>query len=188
MNLEKIGAEPREVTPEYLKLVKEVEEFYFMEADLLDYRKYRLWLDLLTDDIEYFMPLVRNVKYGDAEREYTRKHEDLAWFDEGKATLEARVTQIETGIHWAEEPSSRTSHLITNVRVLDERTTDDGAEEVDVSARFFAYRNRLETETDILVGKRMDTLRRVEGRWKLARRNVILDQNILLAKNLTIFF
>ena len=39
----------------------------------------------------------------------------------------------------------------------------------------------------MLVGKREDTLRRVEGCWKIARRMVTLDQSVLLAKNLTFF-
>ena len=41
--------------------------------------------------------------------------------------------------------------------------------------------------SDLLVGKREDTLRRVDGSWKIARRMVVLDQNVLLAKNLTFF-
>ena len=59
--------------------------------------------------------------------------------------------------------------------------------EVTVRCRFLVYRNRVETETDLLVGKREDVLRRVDGRWKIARRMVILDQSVLLAKNLTFF-
>ena len=50
------------------------------------------------------------------------------------------------------------------------------------------YRNRVETETDFLVGKREDTLRKTGGGWKVAERKIILDQNVLLAKNLTFFF
>jgi 3-phenylpropionate/cinnamic acid dioxygenase small subunit len=46
----------------------------------------------------------------------------------------------------------------------------------------------VETETDILVGKREDLLRRVEGQWQIARRKIVLDQNVLLTKNLTFFF
>jgi 3-phenylpropionate/cinnamic acid dioxygenase small subunit len=46
----------------------------------------------------------------------------------------------------------------------------------------------VETETDFFVGKREDMLRRVGGSWKIARRKIVLDQNVLLAKNLTIFF
>jgi 3-phenylpropionate/cinnamic acid dioxygenase small subunit len=177
-----------QITPEYLALVKSVEEFYFFEADLLDFRQYSQWLELLTDDIRYFMPLVRNIKYGDWDREFTKEGSEIAWFDEGKETLTQRVRQIETGIHWAEEPSSRQSHLITNVRVIDATPDVANATEVQTSMRFFAYRNRLDYETDFLVGKRMDTLRKVDGEWKIARRHLILDQTVLLEKNLTIFF
>ena len=59
--------------------------------------------------------------------------------------------------------------------------------EVAVKCRFLIYRNRVQTETDILVGKREDVLRRVNGQWKITQRKVILDQNVLLAKNLTFF-
>ena len=60
--------------------------------------------------------------------------------------------------------------------------------EVTVKSRFLVYRNRVETETDFLVGKREDLLRRVNGGWQIARRKIVLDQNVLLAKNLTVFF
>ena len=60
--------------------------------------------------------------------------------------------------------------------------------EVAVKCRFLIYRNRVETETDILVGKREDLLRRAGGGWQIARRKIILDQNVLLTKNLTFFF
>jgi hypothetical protein len=38
------------------------------------------------------------------------------------------------------------------------------------------------------VGRREDALRRVDGEWRIAQRQVFLDQNVLLAKNLTFFF
>ena len=60
--------------------------------------------------------------------------------------------------------------------------------DVAVKCRFIIYRNRVETETDLLVGKREDMLRRVDGTWKISQRKVVLDQNVLLAKNLTFFF
>src|ERR1700716_1892655 len=93
-----------------LLLKAEVEEFLYNEADLLDERRYEEWLDLLTDDVRYWMPMARNFKFGEAEREWTRELQDLAWFDEGKTTLTQRVQQLMTGIHWAEEPASRVSH------------------------------------------------------------------------------
>jgi 3-phenylpropionate/cinnamic acid dioxygenase small subunit len=174
------------VTQEYTTLLNDVEQFYFHEANLLDFRRYNDWLDLLADDIRYFMPLVRNVRYGEWEREYSRQGEDLAWFDDDKENLIMRVRQIESGIHWAEEPSSRVSHLISNLMINEARPSLAEPTEVDTSCRFFVYRNRLMTETDQLVGKRLDTLRKIDGDWKITRRTLILDQNILLAKNITV--
>ena len=39
-----------------------------------------------------------------------------------------------------------------------------------------------------IVGKREDLLRRADGGWLIARRKILLDQNVLLSKNLTFFF
>ena len=174
----------REDRLDRLLLAQEITEFLYREAELLDERRYREWLDLLADDIRYWMPMRRNVKFGEDEREFTRADRDINWFDEGKDTLSRRVKQILTGIHWAEEPASRICHLISNVQVLPGPSPD----EVAVKSRFLVYRNRVETETDFLVGERDDVLPRVNGAWKIARRKIVLDQNVLLAKNLTVFF
>ena len=48
--------------------------------------------------------------------------------------------------------------------------------------------SRAEAEEDFYVGTRRDVLRRVEGGWKIARRRMVLDQAVLTAKNLSIFF
>ena len=61
----------------------------------------------------------RNVKFGEDEREFTRAGQDVNWFDEGKDTLTRRVKQIHTGIHWAEEPVRRISHMISNVQLVE---------------------------------------------------------------------
>ena len=171
-----------------LLLKEEVSEFLFEEAEILDERNFEKWLDLLTDDIRYWMPMRRNVKSNELDREFTREGQDIYWFDEGKDTLERRVHQILTGVHWAEEPLSRIRHFITNVQINNATPTCSDAREVSTRCRFLIYRNRVETETDILIGKREDVLRKVDGSWKIAERKIILDQNVLLAKNLTFFF
>ena len=171
-----------------LLLAQEIAEFLYREAELLDERRYQDWLALLADDVRYWMPMRRNVKFGEEEREFTRSHSDINWFDEGKETLSRRVKQIETGIHWAEEPVSRISHLVSNVQIVEATPSYAEAQEALVKCRFLVYRNRVETETDILVGKREDLLRRANDDWRIARRKIILDQNVLLSKNLTFFF
>ena len=170
-----------------LLLTQEIAQFLYTEAEILDERQYDEWLDLLADDIRYWMPMRRNVKYGDTTREFTRETDDINWFDEGKDTLTRRVRQIQTGIHWAEEPRSRITHMVSNVQLLTATSDVVLARELAVKSRFLIYRNRVETETDVLVGKREDTLRRTGDGWLIARRKIILDQNVLLSKNLTFF-
>ncbi len=173
---------------ERLLLTEEIAQFLYTEAELLDERRYGEWLELLADDIRYWMPMRRNVRYGDASREFTREGEDINWFDEGKETLTRRVRQIETGIHWAEEPQSRITHMVSNVQLLATMPVARAPQEVLAKCRFLIYRNRVETETDLLVGKREDRLRRADNGWRIARRKIILDQNVLMTKNLTFFF
>jgi 3-phenylpropionate/cinnamic acid dioxygenase small subunit len=171
-----------------LLLHREIEEFFHAEADLLDERRFEQWLALFTDDVRYWMPLVRNVQFRKDSTEFSREGLDNAWIDEDKRTLSQRVQQLATGIHWAEEPRSRFSHLVTNIRVLEATPSAADAQQVTTKCRFLVYRNRMETETEILVGKRRDTLRRVDGQWKVARREIFVDQNVMTSKNLTSFF
>jgi 3-phenylpropionate/cinnamic acid dioxygenase small subunit len=171
-----------------LLLQQQIEDFLYDEAELLDERRYEDWLALLTDEVRYWMPMRRNVKFGELEREFTRAGQDINWFDEGKDTLTRRVQQILTGVHWAEEPLSRLCHMVSNVQLLHVQPSVVAPAEVTVKCRFLIYRNRVETETDLLVGKREDVLRRVNGQWKIRQRKIVLDQNVLLAKNLTFFF
>ena len=166
-----------------LLLCYEIERFLLYEAELLDRREFEAWLDLLAEDLRYWMPITRNRPFGDWRNEHTREGKDLNWFDEGKFELEQRVKQIMTGRHWAEEPISRTTHMVSNIQV---DAIADG--EVAAKCRFLVYRNRTEAETDIFVGKREDRLRRNGKAWRIAQRRIYLDQNTLLAKNLTVFF
>ena len=173
----------------YFELKQEVEDFLYTEAELLDQRQFTQWLDLLANDLVYFMPMRRNVKFGrHAEQENTRQDRDISWFDEDKWTLSKRVEQIMTGVHWAEEPLSRVCHTVSNIKIVAARPSVEAPQEVSVRSRFIVYQNRLEDETNFFVGKRNDVLRNAQGGWKLARREIILDQNVLLSKNLTVLF
>lgn len=176
-------------TDAYYRLKADIEDFLYAEADLLDERRYREWLDLLAEDIVYFMPMRRNVKFGQhSERENTKSGIGISWFDEDKWTLTKRVEQILTGVHYAEEPLSRVTHMISNVQIRKAFPSVEDASEIEVRSRFLLYQNRVEYETYTFVGRRTDTLRKIGSGWKIARREIILDQNILLAKNLTAFF
>lgn len=172
-----------------IALKYDVERFLNHEAYLLDNRRYHEWLDLLADDLVYFMPMRRNVAFGEHDsHENTRQGEGISWFDEDKWTLGKRVEQILTGTHYAEEPLSRVTHMISNVTLLDVRPDAENATDVTVGSTFLVYQNRVEYETSTFVGRRTDVLRWTGDGWKISRREIILEQNVLMAKNLTTFF
>lgn len=111
---------------------------------------------------------------------------DFAHFDETHDLLYQRVRRIRLGTAWAEDPPSRTRHLITNVRV---RPTED-EDEYHVESNILVYRTRLEREQDLFAGQRSDLLRASSTGlgWQIARRTILLDQATVLSKNMSIFF
>lgn len=174
---------------QYYLLKREIEEFYFDEAEHIDNRRFVEWLDMLHEDLRYFMPMRHNVKFGlHAEREDSKEESGISWFNEDKWTVSKRVEQILTGVHYAEEPLSRTTHIITNLQILEATPAAGTAKQIKTSCRFLTYLNRVEYETYTFVGKRYDTLQKVDDAWKVLHRRIILDQNVLQAKNLSTFF
>jgi 3-phenylpropionate/cinnamic acid dioxygenase small subunit len=175
---------PARVTP---ALQFEVEQFLYHEAELLDEWKYRDWWHLFSDDATYRMPVRRNrLRRQRAEDESSERGIEMAHYDDDKASLDIRVKQRESGSHWAEDPPSRSRHLVTNVRV---RPSDEEAGSYEVRSYFLCYRNRLEAEVDVWAGERFDRLRpTADGSFQIARRVVLIDQNVILSKNLSIFF
>ena len=171
----------------YLSLMREIEDFYYAEADMLDERDYDKWLALFADDVRYWMPIRKNVAFDNLARETTDEN-DIAWIDDDKTTLIKRVKQLMTGVHWAEEPISRVSHSVTNIRLTETVSAIAEGATATVKSRFLIYRNRLETETDILVGRREDVLRRKGDTFEVTRRKILIEQSVLRAKNLTVFF
>ena len=177
------------------RLIREVEQFLYREVPLLDERRFHDWLQLLADDIRYWMGSRTN-RYPKSSKAIAildparydeddlAKEAELAVLDEDKSTLNARVARLDTGMAWAEDPPSRTRHLIGNIEV----EPGDTDAELKVYSNFIVYRSRAETEQDFYVGARRDVLRRVDGVLKIASRKITLDQNVLLAKNVSIFF
>ncbi len=173
----------------YYDTKREIEEFLYDEANLLDERRFTEWLATLAEDLRYFMPMEYNVKFGEhATRELTRRDEQMSWFNEGKWSLGKRAEQILTGVHWAEEPLSRVCRLVSNVQLTAIEPNGQGETEAEVTSRFLIYQNRCEYEQYFFVGDRFDRVRRTADGWKLARREIRIHQNVLLAKNLSIFF
>ena len=160
----------------------EVEQFLYEEAALLDARRYRDWLALVTDDVHYWMPIRRTVTLSNIDLEFT-KPGGMAYFDDDRELLEMRVKKLEAGSAWSEDPPSRSRHFVSNVRVLQiER------EEITLDVCFRLVRTRLNSELTEWFGRREDVLRRVEGGFRLARRHIFLDQTVIPSTNMSTLF
>ena len=177
------------------EVIREVEQFLYREARLLDERRFHEWVELFTEDVRYWMP-IRSNRYPAESKAIGRldqgqdaaiervQAEELALLDETKATLRSRIARLDTGMAWAEDPPSRTRHMVSNIEVQE----GDTASELQVYSNYLVYRTRAETEQDFYIGRREDVLRHIDSAWKIARRKILLDQNVLLAKNVSIFF
>ncbi len=170
------------VSPEFQHTV---EQFLYSEANLLDERRYHEWFDLLADDIRYWMPVRFNRLRQDIDHEFAGANE-VAHFDEDKSSMRVRIKRLDTGRAWAEEPPSRTRHMVSNVRVA----PSDTADEFTVHCSFLLYRSRGERQVDMFVGRREDVLRPSDNShgFQIARRTIYLDQTLLTANNLSVFF
>lgn len=160
----------------------EVERFYTNEAKLLDAHEYEEWVKLFSEDTHYFMPIRRTRLRRELSEEFTKPGE-MAFFDDNKEILVGRVTKLLTGTAWAEDPPSRTRHIITNVSVQEQ---PDG--ELEVQSNFLLYRTRLKSEETTWIGSRHDRLRPHNGSFLVARRHIFLEQTVLLAANMSNFF
>lgn len=166
------------------ELWHEVEGFLALESRLLDEQQFEEWLDLFADDAIYRMPVRMNPWRSGNPDDGITKPGEMALFEDTKDTLVARVARLRTGVAWREIPASRTRHLITNIEIEEHADPSD----LTVRSNFLVYRTQLERDRDVFVGCRRDELRRIDGAWKIAKRELLLDDVVLPAKNLSIFF
>lgn len=165
-------------------------QFLVNEAYLLDAQRYEDWLDLLTDDVRYLMPVRVTTARGAGFDSTPDRGPGMAHFDEDKYSLRQRVARIGTEHAWAEDPPSRLRHFITNVRTF----ASDNSTDLIVESAELLFRSRGDVNDAALMScGREDLLRwcdpAVAGprTLKLARRTIIADESVLRMQNLAVF-
>ncbi|WP_019122683.1 aromatic-ring-hydroxylating dioxygenase subunit beta [Brevibacillus massiliensis] len=162
------------------ELQYEINRFYYHEAYLLDNRKFEEWLDLLTNDIVYRMPMRVTCENKDG----SNISENSLYFEETKKSLTTRVKRLRTTSAWAEDPAPRTRHLVTNI-IIENGSADDS---LSVRNSFLFLRSRAgDAGIEQLCGERLDVLRKVNNQWQIASRKIIPDQAVLGVMNLSMF-
>jgi phthalate 3,4-dioxygenase subunit beta len=155
-------------------------QFLVDEAYLLDAQRYGEWLDTLTDDVRYVMPVRVTTALGAG----FDTSPGMAHFDENKYSLGRRVARFRTEHAWTEDPPSRLRHFVTNVRTF---ACPDDAHLIVESAELL-FRSRGDVNESALVScGRDDLLRREDESWKLARRTIAVDESVIRMQNLAVF-
>ncbi len=104
-----------------------VRDLLYLEADLLDRRRWAEWLGLYTADCVFWVPSWAS------EDELTSEPElevNMIYL-KGKPSLEARIHRLDSGHAYAQVPLARTTHLVDTIRV----TAADG-NDIEVSAKW----------------------------------------------------
>jgi 3-phenylpropionate/cinnamic acid dioxygenase small subunit len=155
-------------------------ETLYDEAAALDERRFDDWTAMLAEDLIYQAPirLTRTGKTRDLDVMRTMFH-----FDETHESIMMRTGRLQKSA-WAEDPPSRCRRFVTNVRVGE----CDTAGEYEVVSYLFLERSRGDSpDNETATAERRDVWRDVDGAYKLARREIIVDQSVLGMSNFAVF-
>ncbi|MBL4620930.1 MAG: aromatic-ring-hydroxylating dioxygenase subunit beta [Immundisolibacteraceae bacterium] len=138
-----------------------MEDFLYEEALMLDEKRYADWVDLFSEDAIYWVP-ANNFDNDPSQ------HVSLIY--DNYSRLKERLTRMQHPYFWSQDPPSRTSRLIGNVRVLESE-----GDEVLVESRFQML--ELRRQTRHFAGTCHHRLVNVDDSWKIRRKTVYLINN-----------
>lgn len=162
--------------------LRALEDTLYREARLLDEERLADWLELATADIVYRMALT-------SRRFRKDRAAPLALgpgytFNDSRERLALRIKRLQSGYVWAEDPPNFVRRVVSNVEIVPTPV----AAEMTVHSVITIHRSRIDSQTRFMVAGREDCWRKIEGRWRLARRDIQLDHSTVPDTNLNIFF
>ena len=147
-------------------LHREVEDFLFAEAELLDSWRLPEWLELFTEDAQYLVPspgLPPDASPAD----------NLFLVYDDRERLEGRVARLMKKSAHAEYPHSKTLHLMSNVRATEMADSD-----IQVRAAFVTYRTK-DGSTDRFIGRSKYLLVRDGAAYRIREKRCDLEMDSL---------
>lgn len=163
-------------------LYNRIVEFLYEEAALLDQIRLQEWGARLAPDLIYTAPLRETRPMDQLNSSFVRT---VQHFHDDWRSVMGRIMRLTgTKSAWAEDPPSRTRRLITNVMVAKTAKRD----EFSVTSYLLITRSRFNSpEYDLISAERRDVLRQDGESFKLARREIIVDQAVIGTPNFAIF-
>ncbi len=147
-------------------------DFVHHEALLLDERSLDAWLDLYTADAMYWIP-------GESGADADPMAEISIIYDDDTARR-LRVERLQSGRQFAQEPISRTCHILSRVEVGD--SPDDAC--VSVAYNVVVYESRVAKLT-VFPGRCTMVLRRTDDGLRVAEKKIVLINRDHYIDNLT---
>ncbi|HAC34386.1 MAG TPA: p-cumate dioxygenase [Gammaproteobacteria bacterium] len=142
----------------------EVEDFLYLEAELLDSWQTREWSELFTEDGEYLVPPIENP---DADKERA-----LFIINDDHHRLVQRALRLTRKTAHVEWPRSQIRHMISNVRIVSQ--SDAG---IEVAYNQVVYRSK--RGMDVYVCHVRQVLVPEAGSFRIRSKRVILDIHAL---------
>jgi 3-phenylpropionate/cinnamic acid dioxygenase small subunit len=163
-------------------LYNRIVEFLYEEAALLDQIRLQEWGARLAPDLVYTAPLRETRPMDQQSASFVRT---VQHFHDDWRSVMGRIMRLTgTKSAWAEDPPSRTRRLVTNVMVAKTAKPD----EFSVTSYLLVTRSRFNSpEYDLISAERRDILRQDGDSFKLARREIIVDQAVIGTPNFAIF-
>jgi len=155
--------------------VRSVEQFVYLEARLLDERRFAEWLALWTSAGMYWIPRSH-------AQQSPYDHISIAWED--AMLREVRVGRLLNARNWSQQPPTRTSRMVGNLMI--DGCTRDGDWVVRAAFQLAEWRSGDVHQS--LAGACTYKLRRAEtGAWRLQMKRVDLVNCDAMLPNLEIF-
>ena len=173
---------PAQRVPIGSPVYNQILEFLYDEATMLDEIRLKDWVITLAEDLVYTAPLRQTRPLANQAASIIRT---VQHYHDDYRSIMGRIMRLTgTKSAWAEDPPSRTRRMVTNVLVY----TGAAADEYKVQSNLLVTRSRFNfDEFDLISGVRQDVLRVSGNTFKLARREILLDQAVLGTPNLAIF-
>jgi benzoate/toluate 1,2-dioxygenase beta subunit len=140
-----------------------VEAFVYREARLADEARYAEWLALWTDDGVYWVPATTDPA--------ARPDTHLSHIYDNRARLDTRITLLQTGQRYSQEPASLMRRVVSNLEVVE---ADDG--ELVAESNFILAELSVQARPELhwWAGRTTHRLRRGEGGLRLSQKKVVL--------------
>lgn len=167
-----------DTTAEAHAALAEIDAFYRHEIVLLQDRRYDEWLELFSTEVRYWMPTRRTVSDLGAAVLGTNA---TPYFDDTYDSLAIRVQRMTNPNAFTEIPPPVLRYFIQVLTVTPADTN------LDVTSNELVIHTRGRA-TQLFSAQRRDLLRREDTTLQVIERQVVLDERILINKNLSFFF